>query len=358
MVLVLREVNEERLRLGVHAWVFGECEADTELIAIIDCVVLAEEGVSENEQRTLWWWNVQGHQRHRAAILRLVDIVVSLQIKNVSFDKEAELWKLLVIGTIICNTKAVDQSVHDVCWASKKRGTSVDGYLALDALAEVLPGVGDGNILHLNLPVARCRDFCVEELACHALALVLSKCNLTVLLVSGPEEHCKRIRLQYLVVNHAVQDIESFTFRHLIQSEAEDSIKGHQAKWFVRLFCCGYEVTPGANGADANLVFHKHTTHLTRSEGDCDDIAIASLLHGLVRAVGKCNLDAVLGELAVEALVRGAGLIGALLAWEQQIATARIEYDKELLWWNSNCNLAVVLAGMHNFAVASAAPFP
>jgi len=67
------------------------------LLPIINSVVLAEEGITEDEEWSLGGWNVKSHESNRAPIITLVHIILGLQVQDVSTNNEAEVWQLLVV---------------------------------------------------------------------------------------------------------------------------------------------------------------------------------------------------------------------------------------------------------------------
>jgi len=106
------------------------------------------------------------------------------------------------------------------------------------------------------------------------------------------------------------------------------------------------------------MVLDENSTDLARAEGDGHHVAVTSFVHSFVWGVCKCNVCCCRRINRIKALVGRARHVLATPGGQQQIATAGVEHDQELLWWGADCDLAIVLAGVHSPASRASGPRP
>ncbi len=138
----------------------------------------------------------------------------------------------MVVGTIVRNGELINEIVDDICRAGHQRGACVYGNLAI-SFAKIQVLVCDRDVMHADLPIPRVRHRDPEDIAGHARLLVLTEADLAWLGVSSSEKDSKQVGLQDTIPDHAIKDVEVWTFGHLLQPQAEDAIKRHQAEWLV-----------------------------------------------------------------------------------------------------------------------------
>mmetsp|Transcript_65758 Transcript_65758/g.140679 ORF Transcript_65758/g.140679 Transcript_65758/m.140679 type:complete len:210 (-) Transcript_65758:1084-1713(-) len=78
---------------GIHLAVLRNGEAHARPRTIVDGDEAPQEGVAEDEERTLGRRHVEGHQGEGAITLALVHVVFGRQVQDVVPDAEADFWQ-------------------------------------------------------------------------------------------------------------------------------------------------------------------------------------------------------------------------------------------------------------------------
>mmetsp|Transcript_10038 Transcript_10038/g.22038 ORF Transcript_10038/g.22038 Transcript_10038/m.22038 type:complete len:547 (-) Transcript_10038:145-1785(-) len=329
--------------------VAGGREANPVVGAVVGGVVLAEEGIAEDEERAVRRRHVERHQGHLAAVRALVDVVVGLEVQDLLAHDEAQRGQLVEVRAVRLHVQAARELVDHVRGARELRGARVDGHLAV--LAQALLLVVDRDVGNLDLPVAgRAGHGLPEHVRGHMVLLDVAERDLRVLGLRVGEEDGEDRLLQGLALHQVVHDAELRALGHLGQGQTQHSVEVEGREGVVRLVRGAHEADAGAEAADADVVLHEDAADLAGAEGDGHDVAVAALVDRFVGAVGEGHVDSARGERGVEALVRLAGLVRALLGGEEQVAAARVEDDDEVLRRIADGDLAVVLAGVRRLA--------
>mmetsp|Transcript_2682 Transcript_2682/g.6423 ORF Transcript_2682/g.6423 Transcript_2682/m.6423 type:complete len:314 (-) Transcript_2682:330-1271(-) len=309
----------------------GQREAHLQVLAVIHGVVLAQEGIAEDEQRTLRWRNVQGHQSQGAPVLTAIHVLLGLEIEDVVPDEEAHVRQGLEIAAIRGHCEAVNQCIHHLSRPGHERRAGVDSHLAMLGLAQVLLLVLDGDISHFHLPIPGVGHRHPKQRRRHSILAPFTEGDLALLIIRGTEEEGVQVGLQSLVPHHTIEDVEPGPLGHLRQGQAKNPIEGNQAEGLIGLLGRRNEIGLRAQAPDADRVLDKNTAHLSGAEGNGDDVTVPSLVDRLVRRIRKGNLHRGLRSIHIVPLVRQARRVIALLGGDQQVARAGVKHHHELL---------------------------
>merc|ERR1719272_2441565 len=138
---------------------------------------------------------------------------------------------------------------------------------------------------------------------------VLTETDFTWLSICCSKKHREDVGLQHLVPDHAVENVEMRSLRHLWKAEAKNTIEGHQAEGFVRLLGGHNKVCMGADGTYTDVVLDKNAADFTCTKGDGDYVTVTTLANRLIGLVCEGNIYSCLGLECIEALMGGASLI-------------------------------------------------
>mmetsp|Transcript_10039 Transcript_10039/g.22044 ORF Transcript_10039/g.22044 Transcript_10039/m.22044 type:complete len:533 (-) Transcript_10039:117-1715(-) len=326
--------------------VAGGREANPVVGAVVGGVVLAEEGIAEDEERAVRRRHVERHQGHLAAVRALVDVVVGLEVQDLLAHDEAQRGQLVEVRAVRLHVQAARELVDHVRGARELRGARVDGHLAV--LAQALLLVVDRDVGNLDLPVAgRAGHGLPEHVRGHMVLLDVAERDLRVLGLRVGEEDGEDRLLQGLALHQVVHDAELRALGHLGQGQTQHSVEVEGREGVVRLVRGAHEADAGAEAADADVVLHEDAADLAGAEGHRDLVARGAAARG-----GAVGLD-VLGRrrgLAVEAAVHRAGPAAAVRGGQHQVAAAGVEDDGEGLLRRANLDPAVVGGLVHDLA--------
>lgn len=310
----------------------GEGDADSIGSEVVDCVVLAEESITEDSQGTNRSGHIHTHKGRQAAARSLQDVVLGAEGKVVASKRERYFLEARLLAAVdgeltvpaLLGTDLSVQHLSELAGESDERGTGVEDNTVALKVRNII-AIANGIEVHLPVGLAAERD--LGDLASVLLIVDTAKHNLGLaVLVSEIEREDGLIN--ELLLNHLVERRGDAIHSDPRVAETENAIKATKGESQAGLAgSLGKELVVDGNVTNGHSVLRDEAAETTRAILNLKARAVLLVCRRLGRLV-----------LVVEVAGDGAALGGG----NPEVGAAGIQNYLEGLGWRSEGDLGEV----------------